>query len=64
MAPALPHHRDHYFVSTTGPGQTADCGSSVWFCAGVVVAYDQATRHGVLNVPDGPMAAEPAVRAA
>ncbi|MDL5156257.1 CinA family protein [Actinomycetospora termitidis] len=37
-------------------------GSSEWFRGGVV-AYDRTTKHGVLGVPDGPVVAEPAVRA-
>ena len=40
----------------------ASPGSSEWFRGGVV-AYDRATKHGVLRVPDGPVVAEPAVRA-
>lgn len=40
----------------------ASPGSSEWFRGGVV-AYDRATKHGVLDVPDGPVVAEPAVRA-
>jgi nicotinamide-nucleotide amidase len=39
----------------------ASSGSSVWFRGGVV-AYDRATKHGMLRVPDGPVVAEPAVR--
>lgn len=40
----------------------ASPGSSDWFRGGVV-AYDRTTKHGVLGVPDGPVVAEPAVRA-
>ena len=40
----------------------ASPGSSEWFRGGVV-AYDRTTKHGVLQVPDGPVVAEPAVRA-
>lgn len=40
----------------------ASPGSSDWFRGGVV-AYDRSTKHGVLGVPDGPVVAEPAVRA-
>jgi nicotinamide-nucleotide amidase len=40
----------------------ASSGSSEWFRGGVV-AYDRTTKHGVLGVPDGPVVAEPAVRA-
>ena len=40
----------------------ASSGSSEWFRGGVV-AYDRVTKHGVLQVPDGPVVAEPAVRA-
>ena len=40
----------------------AASGSSEWFRGGVV-AYDRTTKHGVLGVPDGPVVAEPAVRA-
>ena len=40
----------------------ASPGSSGWFRGGVV-AYDRTTKHGVLSVPDGPVVAEPAVRA-
>ena len=40
----------------------ASPGSSEWFRGGVV-AYDRVTKHGVLGVPDGPVVAEPAVRA-
>lgn len=39
----------------------ASSGSSEWFRGGVV-AYDRTTKHGVLEVPDGPVVAEPAVR--
>ena len=40
----------------------ASPGSSEWFRGGVV-AYDRVTKHGVLQVPGGPVVAEPAVRA-
>lgn len=40
----------------------ASPGSSEWFRGGVT-AYDRTTKHGVLGVPDGPVVAEPAVRA-
>ena len=40
----------------------ASHGSSEWFRGGVV-AYDRTTKHGVLRVPDGPVVADPAVRA-
>jgi nicotinamide-nucleotide amidase len=40
----------------------ASPGSSEWFRGGVV-AYDRSTKHGALDVPDGPVVSEPAVRA-
>ena len=39
----------------------ASPGSREWFRGGVV-AYDRTTKHGALNVPDGPVVSEPAVR--
>jgi nicotinamide-nucleotide amidase len=39
----------------------ASPGSSEWFRGGIV-AYDRTTKHGALDVPDGPVVSEPAVR--
>jgi nicotinamide-nucleotide amidase len=59
-------HRVAVVESLTGGLVSSDLaaspGSSTWFRGGVV-AYDRTTKHGVLGVPDGPVVAEPAVRA-